>query len=353
MEDAGPAAGCWQSPVSCSGHQGSDTGETVSVTRISFIPEGDQHRRGQRHDRGDCRERSGGPVGGAGIHPGRDDEPPGRRTEERCSRIPEGGGAEARRGREAQQTFYRMTLAPAAMLNEQYGGDPRLSAFELVDMALNGYLWIWDEPGDYRVLVECVELKAGDVEPEWGWVDLGELRAVMEGEHLDTLKWELIERSTGQMDNEEGRGTTPAGTEPAEPENRHTVPKYAETVGITLASLRKRGRVASNREIEDGIVAEMNLSEEAAARPHGDGPRTRVGYNAAWTHTWLRKIGAIEPAAGSNAPESVFDRRLRRRRVRGVRRPPSQMGERGGAPSRGACHAVRPLRTIGARAGWR
>ena len=38
------------------------------------------------------------------------------------------------------------------MLIEQYEGDPRLSAFELVDMTLNGYLWIRDEPGDYRVL---------------------------------------------------------------------------------------------------------------------------------------------------------------------------------------------------------
>ena len=87
------------------------------------------------------------------------------------------------------------------------------------------------------------------------------------------------------MVSEEGSGTTPAGKEPAEPENRHTVPTRYEMVRATLASLRKRGGVASNREIEDGIVAEMNLSEEAASKPHGGGPQTRVGYNAAWTRT--------------------------------------------------------------------
>ena len=108
------------------------------------------------------------------------------------------------------------------------------------------------------------------------------------------------------MVSEEGSGTTPAGKEPAEPENRHTVPTRYEMVRATLASLRKRGGVASNREIEDGIVAEMNLSEEAASKPHGGGPQTRVGYNAAWTRTWLRKIGAIEPAAGSKSRQGIW-----------------------------------------------
>ena len=31
-----------------------------------------QHRRGQRHDRSDCRECGGEPVGRPGAHPGRD-----------------------------------------------------------------------------------------------------------------------------------------------------------------------------------------------------------------------------------------------------------------------------------------
>ena len=62
--------------------------------------------------------------------------------------------------------------------------------------------------------------------------------------------------------------------------NRHSVPKYYEMVRATLASLRKRGGVASNQEIEDDIVAGMNLSEAAAAELHGKGPQTKVGYNA-------------------------------------------------------------------------
>lgn len=87
---------------------------------------------------------------------------------------------------------------------------------------------------------------------------------------------------------------------------RHTVPKFDEMVRATLASLRKRGGVASNQEIEDDIVAGMNLSEEAAAELHRKGPQTKVGYNAAWTRTWLRRIGAIEPAAGPKTRQGVW-----------------------------------------------
>ena len=108
------------------------------------------------------------------------------------------------------------------------------------------------------------------------------------------------------MDREEGIGTTPAGKDAPQPENRHMAPKYDEMVRATLASLRKRGGVASNQEIEDDIVSGMNLSEEAAAELHGKGPQTKVGYNAAWTRTWLRKIGAIEPAAGPKTRQGVW-----------------------------------------------
>ena len=89
-------------------------------------------------------------------------------------------------------------------------------------------------------------------------------------------------------------------------ETRHSVPKYYEMVRATLASLRKRGGVASNQEIEDDIVAGMNLNEEAAAELHGKGPHTKVGYNAYWTRTWLRKIGAIEPATGTRTRRGVW-----------------------------------------------
>ena len=90
------------------------------------------------------------------------------------------------------------------------------------------------------------------------------------------------------------------------PDGRHRIPRYDEMVRPTLASLRKRGGVATNQEIEEDIVAEMNLSDEAAAELHGNGPQTKVGYNAAWTRTWLRKIGAIEPAAGPRTRRGVW-----------------------------------------------
>ena len=103
-----------------------------------------------------------------------------------------------------------------------------------------------------------------------------------------------------EADGREGIEMTPGS------EIRRTVPKYDEMVRATLASLRKRGGVASNQEIEDDIVAGMNLSEEAAAELHGKGPQTKVGYNAAWTRTWLRKVGAIEPAAGPKTRQGVW-----------------------------------------------
>ena len=84
------------------------------------------------------------------------------------------------------------------------------------------------------------------------------------------------------------------------------VPRYDEMVRPTLASMRKRGGVATNREIEEDIVAEMNLSDEAAAELHGNGPLTEVGYRAYWTRTWLRRIGAIEPAAGPKTGRGVW-----------------------------------------------
>ena len=104
----------------------------------------------------------------------------------------------------------------------------------------------------------------------------------------------------GEADGREGIEMTPGS------EIRRSVPRYDEMVRATLASLRKRGGVASNQEIEDDIVAGMNLSEEAAAELHGKGPQTKVGYNAAWTRTWLRKIGAIEPAAGPKTRQGVW-----------------------------------------------
>ena len=108
------------------------------------------------------------------------------------------------------------------------------------------------------------------------------------------------------MDRKTASGMTLADKEPADPESRQTVPTRDEMVKATLASLRERGGVASNREIEDGIVAEMNLSEEVAAELHGNGPATQVGYNAAWTRTWLRKVGAIEPVGGPKSRPGIW-----------------------------------------------
>ena len=114
-----------------------------------------------------------------------------------------------------------------------------------------------------------------------------------------------IER-TNEAESREDVGATQTPHGEGQQEIRHTVPKFDEMVRATLASLRKRGEVASNQEMEDDIVAGMNLSEKVAAELHGEGPQTKVGYNAAWTRTWLRKIGAIKPAEGPRARPGVW-----------------------------------------------
>ena len=89
-------------------------------------------------------------------------------------------------------------------------------------------------------------------------------------------------------------------------EIQDSVPQRHEMVKATLASLRERGGVATNREIEIDIVSKMNLAEEVAEMLHGEGPMTEVGYRAAWTRTALHKIGAIKPFAGAGTRRGVW-----------------------------------------------
>ena len=83
-------------------------------------------------------------------------------------------------------------------------------------------------------------------------------------------------------------------------------PKISELITPTLASLHSRRGVASNREIETDIVTSLDISDDVALELHGTGPQTKVGYNAAWARTWLRKVGAIEPLGGARTRKGVW-----------------------------------------------
>lgn len=84
------------------------------------------------------------------------------------------------------------------------------------------------------------------------------------------------------------------------------VPQWYEMVKVTLASLRERGGVATNREIEIDIVSKMNLTKEVAERLHGEGPYTEVGYRAMWTRTHLHKIEAIRQYSEAGTQRGVW-----------------------------------------------
>lgn len=72
-----------------------------------------------------------------------------------------------------------------------------------------------------------------------------------------------------------------------------SVPKYRELLRPTLEVLKNKGGSASNRELSEGLAEELDLSEEVVSVLHKSGPTTKVEYNAAWTRTYLKKMGAI------------------------------------------------------------
>lgn len=71
------------------------------------------------------------------------------------------------------------------------------------------------------------------------------------------------------------------------------VPTQVEMAWPTLQVLEQRGGSASRREIDAGIAEILNLSGEVLEQLQGSGPMLKVDYRAAWTRTYLKKMGAI------------------------------------------------------------
>ena len=61
-----------------------------------------------------------------------------------------------------------------------------------------------------------------------------------------------------------------------------------------VAVLKARVGSATIEELEEGVAAEMKLSEDVRSVLHGDGPRTQFDYELAWVRTYLKRVGAAE-----------------------------------------------------------
>jgi restriction system protein len=76
--------------------------------------------------------------------------------------------------------------------------------------------------------------------------------------------------------------------------SKSDLPSFDEYFAPAVAVLRARGGSATIEELEEGVAAEMKLSDDLRSVPHGDGPRTQFDYELAWVRTYLKKVGAAE-----------------------------------------------------------
>ena len=72
------------------------------------------------------------------------------------------------------------------------------------------------------------------------------------------------------------------------------VPIFERLINPTLRGLHQLGGSGSIQEIDDEIVADLELPEHLAEFPHGKGSQTEVGYRAAWARNYLKNAGLIE-----------------------------------------------------------
>jgi restriction system protein len=76
--------------------------------------------------------------------------------------------------------------------------------------------------------------------------------------------------------------------------SKSDLPSFDQYFLPAVTVLKTRGGSATTKEFEEGVAAEMKLSEEMRSILHGDGPRTQLEYQLAWVRTYLKKAGAAE-----------------------------------------------------------
>jgi restriction system protein len=72
------------------------------------------------------------------------------------------------------------------------------------------------------------------------------------------------------------------------------VPQYKEFYWPVIRALKEIGGSASIAELYERVVADMKLSEDVLAVPHGDGTTSEVEYQLAWARSFLKKVGAVD-----------------------------------------------------------
>jgi restriction system protein len=114
------------------------------------------------------------------------------------------------------------------------------------------------------------------------------------------------------------------------------VPQYNEFFWPVVQALKDTGGSASIAEMYERVVADMRLSEEVLAVPHGDGTTSEVEYRLAWARTYLKKVGAVDNSERGiwalTGKGRAFTEKDAAQVVRQVRSQLTKRGERKSAP---------------------
>jgi restriction system protein len=76
-----------------------------------------------------------------------------------------------------------------------------------------------------------------------------------------------------------------------------TIPSRAELLQPTLRAVSEIGGSGTVGEIDNKVIELAGLTEDQQAVLHGNGPRTEVQYQLAWSRTYLKAMGLLENSA--------------------------------------------------------
>ena len=72
-----------------------------------------------------------------------------------------------------------------------------------------------------------------------------------------------------------------------------TAPTPMRLMNPTLQAIRESGGSASINEITERVIRNLDISDDDANEPHGNGPQTELEYRLAWARTDLKKYGLV------------------------------------------------------------
>ncbi len=78
------------------------------------------------------------------------------------------------------------------------------------------------------------------------------------------------------------------------PRAESAIPPYHQFMWPVLKALEQLGRSAAVSEIDQRAADLAGLTVYQKETPHGQGPKTEVGYRIAWALSYLKKAGAVE-----------------------------------------------------------